>query len=99
MKKLLLLFMFIGILGYAKSQSINDPFFDKVHYIGAFDGMNDWTEGWAEWNPVNKDYPAPTQTKGNGVFTLAGGLKITADETWSGVILLDGWVYVESGAT
>jgi hypothetical protein len=79
--------------------SIDNRFFDRVNYIGAFDTEYDWTEGWAEWNPVNKDYPAPTQTKGNGVFTLAGGLKITADETWSGVILLDGWVYVESGAT
>jgi hypothetical protein len=99
MKKILLTIMCIGLFGLANSQSINDPFFDKVHYIGAFDGMNDWTEGWAEWNPVNKDYPAHTVTKGNGVFTLAGGLKITADETWSGVILLDGWVYVEAGAT
>ncbi|MBI1192306.1 MAG: T9SS type A sorting domain-containing protein [Bacteroidetes bacterium] len=33
-----------------------DPFFDAVEYIGAFDGTNDWTASWAEWNPNSVDY-------------------------------------------
>jgi hypothetical protein len=100
MRNLLLLFiMFAGITLSVNSQTIDDPFFDKVSYIGAFGTDGDWTEGWTEWDPVNEAYAAPTVTKGNGVFTQAGGTKITADETWSGVLTLDGWVYVENGAT
>lgn len=38
----------------------NEPnrssFFQKVNFIGAFDGSNDWTDGWAEFNPVNAKY-------------------------------------------
>ncbi|MDY0342603.1 MAG: hypothetical protein RBR28_03465 [Lentimicrobium sp.] len=30
-------------------------FFEKVNFIGAF-GDSDWTEGWCEWNPGNKEY-------------------------------------------
>lgn len=28
----------------------------QVSYRGAFDGTNDWTQGWTEWNPQIKDY-------------------------------------------
>ena len=28
---------------------LGDAFFDKVSYIGAFDGTTDWTTGWAVW--------------------------------------------------
>jgi hypothetical protein len=80
------------------SQSINDAFFTKVSYIGAF-GESDWTSGWANWNPMNTVYPATTSTLGNGEKSLNGGLKITANQTISGVVLLSGWVYVKSGAT
>lgn len=32
-------------------------FFDKtVPFIGGFDGATDWTDTWAEFNPLNKDY-------------------------------------------
>ena len=99
MKKLLCLFVFIAIISLnGKSQSINDPFFTPVSYIGAF-GTTDWTAGWTEWDPVNATYPATTATKGNHQFSRSSGLHITANETWSGVILLDGWVYVDNGAT
>jgi hypothetical protein len=30
--------------------SLGDSFFDKVTYVGAFDGTTDWTTGWASWN-------------------------------------------------
>jgi len=81
------------------SQSIDNNFFQKVSYVGAFDGINDWTAGWTEWDPVNANYPEPTVTKGNGEFSRANGLHITANETWNGVIKLNGWVYVDAGVT
>jgi hypothetical protein len=34
---------------------LNDPFFEKVNYRGAF-GNDDWTAGWTNWNPVSTDY-------------------------------------------
>lgn len=38
------------------SSNLNDSFFEAVSYVGAFDGTNDWTEGWANWDPQNTDY-------------------------------------------
>lgn len=35
---------------------LSDNFFDKVTYKGAFDGTNDWTAGWANWDPQNTAY-------------------------------------------
>ncbi len=35
---------------------LTNSFFDKVSYKGAFDGENDWTEGWANFDPNNTDY-------------------------------------------
>jgi len=32
---------------------INKPFFDKVTFVGAFDGKNDWTCGWAKFLDIN----------------------------------------------
>jgi hypothetical protein len=98
-KSLLLLLMGLLIVATVTAQSINDKFFTKVSYVGAFDGFVDWTEGWSNFDPVNTDYPEPTVTKGNGQFTRSGGTHITTNETWSGVIKLDGWVYVDNGAT
>ncbi len=93
-------FLMVLISATAMAQSIDNNFFKKVSYVGAFDGYDDWTAGWANWNPVDTDYPETyTATKGNGQFTNIGGVHITADETWSGVIKLDGWVYVDAGAT
>ncbi len=99
MKKFTLIITMLCVGLLLNAQSINDPYFTQVDYIGAFDGTNDWTAGWTEWDPVNAEYAAPTETKGNGQFSRASGLHITANETWSGVLLLDGWVYVDNGAT
>ncbi|MBK6282199.1 MAG: T9SS type A sorting domain-containing protein [Draconibacterium sp.] len=80
--------------------SIDNNFFDKVSYVGAFDGYDNWTEGWTNWSPVDEDYSETyTMTKGNGQFTNIGGVHIVADETWSGVVKIDGWIYVDNGAT
>ncbi len=100
MKKTLLSIIVSLLITFgASAQSINDSFFDHVNYIGAFDGTFNWTNGWTEWDPVNKVYADATATKGNGQFAFATGTHITANETWNGVIKLDGWVYVDAGAT
>ena len=52
---------------------INDSFFDHVNYRGAF-GSTDWTNGWANWNPQNTNYPSTTTT-------ISG--EITSNTTWS----------------
>ncbi len=98
-KNLLLLLLLFASVAFAGAQSINNNFFQRVSYAGAFDGINNWLESWTNWDPVNTAYPATTTTRGNGQFTRSGGLHITANETWSGVIKLDGWVYVDAGAT
>ena len=100
MRKILLAITLLSaVLVQAGGQDIHNVFFDKVSYVGAFDGVNDWTEGWTNWDPVNAVYGTPGVTKGNGQFTRTGGVHITTDETWSGLVKLDGWVYVDAGAT
>ena len=71
---------------------LNNSFFTKVDYVGAFD-QTDWTAGWANFNPQSTVYPATTATINAG--------DITADVTWTKdqVYLLNGWVYVKSGVT
>lgn len=36
--------------------ALTNAYFDKVSYKGAFDGTNDWTKGWANWDPQNTAY-------------------------------------------
>jgi hypothetical protein len=97
-KNLLSIIALLSITLGLSAQSIDNNYFDKVTYVGAF-GSIDWTKDWAEWNPVDKAYPETTSTKGNGQFSRSTGVHIAKDETWSGVIKLDGWVYVDAGAT
>lgn len=100
MKKILLLSTLVLAVSWGvAAQNIDDAFFTQVSYVGAFDGIEDWTAGWANWDPVNTAYPDATVTKGNGVFSRSGGTHISANETWSGVIRLNGWVYVDEGVT
>lgn len=40
----------------ADFSKLADSFFEKVTYKGAFDGTNDWTEGWTNWDPQNIVY-------------------------------------------
>jgi len=68
-----------------------------VPYKGAFpitDGLtgtssNNWTAGWAEWNPETKVYGAPTTT-------VTGDISVNT--TWSGIVYLNGFVHVIGGA-
>lgn len=81
----------LGAASFSNSY-LQDPFFDVVTYSGAF-GSTDWTAGWAEFDPQNAVYPPTT-------VTIPAG-DITSNTTWTSgnVYLLDGWVYVKSGAT
>jgi hypothetical protein len=101
MKRHLLSLLMIAALALGvEAQSINDPFFEKVKYRGAF-GSENWLSGWANFDCRNTVYPAPPADSviGNGDKTAAGGLKITSDRMLDGVYKLDGWVYVQSPAT
>ena len=40
----------------ADFSKLAESFFEKVTYKGAFDGTNDWTEGWTNWDPQNTVY-------------------------------------------
>ena len=86
-------------LGASEIPSIDDPFFTPVRYRGAFDGANDWTKNWAEFDPINKTYPATTATLGNGNTTSGTPFEITTTMTLDAgqVYLLSGWVYVANG--
>jgi len=83
--------LFLALAGI-RAQTINNAFFDQVLYRGAF-GSTDWTQGWANWDPQNTNYPATT-------VTVPGG-DISVNTTWTknNVYLLDGWVYVVDGVT
>jgi len=72
--------------------TIDNDFFDKVNYRGAF-GTTDWTTGWSNFDCQNTAY-APT------TVTVAAG-DITSNTTWTKdkVYLLNGWIYVKSGVT
>ena len=36
--------------------ALNDAFFEKVSYKGAFDGKNDWAANWTNFDPNNTEY-------------------------------------------
>lgn len=38
------------------NSKLSNSFFQQVNYIGAFDGTNDWTQGWTNWDPQNTVY-------------------------------------------
>ncbi|MCU0334542.1 MAG: T9SS type A sorting domain-containing protein [Chitinophagaceae bacterium] len=67
-----------------------------VSYRGAFAPAPTpmWTDGWAEWNPQNRVYPATTVTV-NSADTIKGNVTWTSNN----VYLLRGVVYVDSLAT
>ncbi len=79
--------LLVGIITQAQT------FFDQTTYRGAFAPAPTpmWTNGWAEWDPQNKVYPAPNVTVSSN---------ITANTTWSTgqVVLLQGPIYVKNNA-
>ncbi len=92
-KRLLLYFALLSmtISGFSQ-KTINDPFFDQVNYRGAFNSTDDWTAGWANFDPQTTVYPVTN-------VTVSG--ELTTSTTWSSdkVYLLKGFYYVRDGAT
>lgn len=72
---------------------LNDPFFTPVAYRGAFDGTNDWTDCWAEWDPQNQAYNAAI----NNAFTVTATAAGATTFCQGGYVMLDAGTY--SGAT
>ncbi|NBY11369.1 MAG: T9SS C-terminal target domain-containing protein [Sphingobacteriia bacterium] len=68
-------------------------FFTKTCYRGAFAPFPNpmWTDTWTEWDPQNKNYPAPT-------LTVASN--ITSNTTWNSgqTVLLQGPIYVKNNS-
>lgn len=89
--------LLIGIFALASlSAMAQTPFFTYTTYRGAFapQPATPWTEGWANFNPQNTNYPATT-------VNVNGG-DITTNTTWTAnnvYLLNDGYVYVTNGAT
>jgi hypothetical protein len=73
MKRLVLGFILTMALFTLRAQ-ISDPFFEHVTYSGAF-GYEDWTTGWANYDPQNTVYPVTTTTINAGT--------IASNTTWS----------------
>ncbi len=90
-KKSFLTVFLLGIIMSINAQ-ITNPFFDHVNYIGAFDGVNNWTSGWANFNPDVVDYPTTTATLIDSIYT---NTTLNA----STVYKLMGFVYVTQNAT
>ena len=68
---------------------------DVTSYKGAFPVTDnttatDWTSGWANWDPENTNYAAPTST-------ITGD--ISTNTSISGVVYLNGIVHVKNNAT
>ncbi|HPE57749.1 MAG TPA: hypothetical protein PK904_15185 [Bacteroidales bacterium] len=60
--------MLLNMISIAQN-TINDPFFEKVSFVGAF-GTTDWTQGWANYDPQNTVYPATTMNVPAGNITV-----------------------------
>lgn len=98
MKKnyLVLLFALVANLGIAQ--------IEQVTYRGGFDPAlsTQWTDGWANFDPQNADYPAVTGiiTPGSTATTVISN-DITANTIWvtGKVYELNGTIYVRNNAT
>lgn len=64
---------------------VADPFFTPTSYIGAFDGSNDWTDCWAEWDPQNQAY----NTAMNNSFTVTATASGNTSFCPGGSVILD----------
>lgn len=45
------------LLNAASFDGVTSTWFDKVGFIGCFDGTNNWTKGWTNFDPENATYP------------------------------------------
>lgn len=92
MKKQFLLYLLISQFAISLNAQITASYFDHVPYIGAFDETNDWTNGWANFDPQNAVYGTATVTVQDSIWQ---------NTTWNAgtVYKLMGMVYVTAGTT
>jgi PKD repeat protein len=70
--------------------NLTNTFFTPTTYIGAFDGANNWTACWAEWDPQNQAYNAAMNNSftatatAQGTTTFCQGGSVVIDATTSG---------------
>lgn len=72
---------------------LNNPFFTPVSYRGAFDGTNDWTSCWTEWDPQTPVY----NTSMNNAFAVTATAQSATTFCAGGSVTLDAGSY--PGAT
>ncbi len=76
------------------SPKLSNPFFTPTTYRGAFDGTNDWTACWTNWNPQNTPYTTPgidnlpLAVNAAGPTTFCQGGSVTLTATASGATYL-----------
>ncbi|MBL0330702.1 MAG: T9SS type A sorting domain-containing protein [Bacteroidetes bacterium] len=71
------------------SPNLSDPFFTPTTYRGAFDGVNDWTKCWTNFDPQNTPYTTAginylavnVTTSGSTTFCAGGSVTLTSDAT------------------
>ena len=69
---------------------LSNSFFTPTTYVGAFDGSNDWTDCWAEWDPQNQAYNAAINNAfsatatAQGSTTFCSGGSVVLDATTAG---------------
>jgi PKD repeat protein len=79
------------------SPNLNNAFFTTTTYRGAFDGTNDWTRCWANWNPQATPYtsaginnlPLTVSVSDTTTFCAGDSVVLTANSSatswaWSG---------------
>ncbi len=93
-----LLLSFFLVAGTASAQFTK---FSKTTFVGALDAdaNADWTAGWANWDPKNANYGAPTDLvtldgSASGEKIISGTLTLDAAK----IYLLKGLIVVPSGA-
>lgn len=90
-KRSFLIMLLLGIIVSLNAQ-ITNPFFDHVNYIGAFDGTNNWTTGWANFDPDTNNYATATVTLADSIYT---NTTLNASTVYE----LQGFVYITQNAT
>jgi hypothetical protein len=83
----------------ALASQLNGQFIQMVNYAGALssDASQDWTKGWAEWNPKQASYGLATETTtlndASGIKNITGTVTLDASK----VYLLTSTCVVRSG--
>jgi len=90
--------------------NLNNSFFTPTTYKGAFDGSNDWTKCWSNFNPQTTDYNTPgisylavSATAGGPLtFCQGGNVVLTSsaasNNTWSNTATTQGITVSTSGS-